>query len=385
MNKKKLLIGVTVSGSAGLIKGQIEHYVKNGFDVHLLSSPGERVEKLAKDEGATLHAVNMVRDINILQDIKSLFLVFLVFLKVKPDIINVGTPKVSLLSMLASVPFFKMKKIYLVRGFRFESEKGLKKNLLIFFEKITSSIAHKIICISQSVKDIGVESDIFDENKAIVINKGSSNGVDLSKFDPSKISKSRKEELKESISINKNEIVFGFAGRIVDRKGVYELLEAFDLIIQKKQNVKLLILGVFEFDQLKDATIKDRIEKHSNILWVGYQNDVPLYMSIMDVFIMPAWWEGFGNVYIQAAAMGVPVIATKATGVKDAVSHNFNGILVTPKNVKEITLAMEKLINDEQLRTELGNNGIEWAKNFKPEVIWNGYIGVYNNLLQEKV
>jgi glycosyltransferase involved in cell wall biosynthesis len=232
--------------------------------------------------------------------------------------------------------------------------------------------------------EVGVKYYIFNIGKTIVINKGSSNGLDLKRFTSNINSHDEINSLKQKIGISKDRIMFGFVGRINDRKGIYELIEAFKLL-QESQKISLLILGDFEFNQLKSNLIKDEIESNTEIFWVGYQTDVPLYMSIMDVFIMPSWSEGFGNVYVQAAAVGLPVIGTKVTGVKDAVSHNYNGILVEPKNIIDLTEAMKRLIIDEGLRIRLGKNGLEWAKNFKPEVIWDGYVEIYNNLLADNV
>jgi glycosyltransferase involved in cell wall biosynthesis len=112
---------------------------------------------------------------------------------------------------------------------------------------------------------------------------------------------------------------------------------------------------------------------------VGFQplNLVPYFLSVMDVFLLPAHWEGFGNVLIQAAAMGVPIIATDVTGVKDAVSANYNGILVPQGNHDALVEAMHQIVNDKSLRDKLGSNGILWSQNFHPEIIWNGYVELF--------
>jgi glycosyltransferase involved in cell wall biosynthesis len=82
---------------------------------------------------------------------------------------------------------------------------------------------------------------------------------------------------------------------------------------------------------------------------------------------------------IQAAARGVPVISTEATGCVDAVSNGFNGILVKPKSVVELKQAMELLFNDGNLRDQYGKNGIIWAKNFDRNIIWNELNNIYQS------
>ena len=109
----------------------------------------------------------------------------------------------------------------------------------------------------------------------------------------------------------------------------------------------------------------------------GRTDEVPLFLSVMDVFVLPAWWEGFGNVVVQAAAMGIAVISTFGTGTRDAVSDGYNGILVPVKDIASLTDAMAALYLDSERRLLLGNNGIEWAKNFENEIIWKGMLEIY--------
>jgi glycosyltransferase involved in cell wall biosynthesis len=95
-------------------------------------------------------------------------------------------------------------------------------------------------------------------------------------------------------------------------------------------------------------------------------------MALMDVFVMPGWGEGFGAVYLQAAAMGCPIISANTTGCKDAVSDGFNGRLIEKGNVEQLKDYMEEYILNDDLRKEHGNNGMKWVQYFMPETIWSG-------------
>src|SRR5690606_7852726 len=219
------------------------------------------------------------------------------------------------------------KRIYTCRGFRFEHETGVKRRLLILMEQITAYCANEIICISQSVKDLGIKYNIMHTD-SIVIHKGSSNGIDLDLFNRDSISSLKLKELENKFNLD-NKFVFGFLGRIVERKGFKELIEAFDKIYQTHQNIKLLVVGRPYYDQIDEETI-DIAYSHPGIEMVGLVDytDTPYYYSLMDVFVLPAYWEGFGNVLIQAAALGLPIITTDATGCKDAVSNGYNSQLI---------------------------------------------------------
>jgi glycosyltransferase involved in cell wall biosynthesis len=376
---KKLIVGITASNSVDLIVGQLNYISKRGFKVYLLAPRDERVEKYCLNEGIELIEIDIKRDISLFSDIKTLFKLIRIFKLYKPDIINLGTPKVSLLGMIAGkftrVPY----RIYTCRGFRFEHETGKFRTLLITLEKITASCAHKVFCISKSVKDLGIELDIFPSNKTRLIAHGSSNGVDLELFNPMQIKPEKISALKQNLSLGKS-FVYGFVGRLVDRKGLKDLYTAFSEVYEQDKNCKLIVVGRPFWDQISDSTIINKFNTHPGIIMTGFQplEDIPYYLSLMDTFLLPAHWEGFGNVLIQASALGVAIVATNVTGVKDAVSDGFNGILVNPGDKSALVSAMLEMKKNDNLRSEMGKNGIEWSKNFDPSIIWQGYVDLYN-------
>ena len=379
--KKKLIVGITAEGSVNLLLGQLTYFKSLGYETYLLAPYSDRSANFCKKEGCTHLIIDIEREISLWKDLKSLIKIIKIFKDVKPDILNLGTPKVSLLGMIAGKILGIKNRIYTCRGFRFEHEKGLKRNILIGMEKITSLCAHQVICISNSVQKLGIESKIFSNKKSKVINKGSSNGVNLALFNPLNPSYIvKKEEIIKEFNLE-NKFIYGFLGRIVDRKGINELYTVFCKLYKDNQNCRLLLVGPFEMDQISDKSLLEKIKSHPGIVNIGrvLQDEVPPYILTLNVFVLPAWWEGFGNVLVQAAAMGIPVISTTGTGTIDAVSNNYNGILTTPKSEIELELAMRKLLLNREITQEYGKNGLEWAKNFERTIIWNGMNQLYSN------
>jgi glycosyltransferase involved in cell wall biosynthesis len=377
--QKKLVIGITAEGSVNLLLGQLAYFRFLGYQTYLLAPYSERSAQFCKEEGCEHLVINIQREISIWKDIKTLFQIIKIFRKVKPDIVNLGTPKVSLLGMLAASLLGVEKRIYTCRGFRFEHEYGFKRKVLIAMEQVTSICAHSVVCISNSVKELGQKHKIFPEFKALVIRKGSSNGVNLSLFDPTV---SDYHKVKSAIQKEyqlEDKFVYGFLGRVVDRKGINELYEVFNELYNDNHSLRLLIVGPFEMDQIADKNLVEKISQHPGIINHGRvkQEEVPTLMLVMDVFVLPAWWEGFGNVLIQAAAMGIPVISTTGTGAIDAVNHGFNGTLVDVKNKFMLKEAMIELFEDDETRLKYGENGLEWAKYFDRGMIWNDLNEIY--------
>ena len=377
--QKKLVIGITAEGSVNLLLGQLAYFKSMGYKTYLLAPYSERSAKFCEDEGCEHLIINIEREISLWKDIKTLFQIIKIFRNVKPDIVNLGTPKVSLLGIIAAFILRVPKRIYTCRGFRFEHEKGIKRLILITMERITSLFSQQVICISNSVKTLGLQNNIFPENKTIVIRKGSSNGVNLELFNPSE---SSYQELKSEI-LKKHKLegkfIFGFLGRIVDRKGINELYDVFNELYIENQNLRLLLVGPFETSQIADKGLIEKLNQHPAIINHGKvnQDEVPAFMLAMDVFVLPAWWEGFGNVLVQAAAMGIPVISTTGTGTVDAVKDGYNGVLVPVKDKIKLKEAMLQMSIDHETRRVFGKNGLEWAQNFDRVMIWNEMHEIY--------
>ncbi|MGL2964109.1 glycosyltransferase family 4 protein [Flavobacterium sp. RSB2_4_14] len=376
---KKLVVGITAPGSVILIAGQLRYFKELGYETYLMAPNHPRVTAYCQQEGCIHLPVALEREISPIKDLKALFQVLKHLRKVKPDVVNFGTPKVSLLGMIAAKMVGVKNRIYTCRGFRFEHEKGIKKTILVSMEKITASFAHQVICISNSVRTVGIENAIFSPEKSQVIYKGSSNGIDLERFNPNRVTAVEKAILKKELGLTDATFVYGFVGRLIDRKGIKELYDAFLNLYSNNDSLRLLLVGPVEHSQLSDATLFEKMNNHPGILVVGTQLNVPLYLSIMDVFCLPAWWEGFGNVSVQAAAMGLPVIATDVTGSKDAVSNGFNGLLLPAKSTAALQEAMQLFYNDEAIRKQFGLNGLEWAKHFESKRIWDAMNQLYQN------
>lgn len=375
---KKLILGITVPQSKIFLYGQISYLSRKGYHVYLMTAYDDAIENFCNKEGCTYLRVNTVRDVSFLKDIAALLRILLYFIKIRPDIVNVGTPKMGLLGIVAAKLTLVRNRIFTCHGLISEKKLGLYGDTFLkLIDRLPGVLATKIICVSPSIKE--VREKLFKETKCIVINKGSCNGFDLSRFSQNNVSDNEKQNLKHKLSIT-DSFIFGFVGRLVDEKGIRELYDAFSCLYNENGKIRLLVIGGVELASFKDKSLLDKMKNHPGILLVGIQYNIPLYLSIMNVFVLPTWREGFGNVLVEAAAMGVPVISTLVTGCKDAVSDGYNGILVPARNVEELRQKMLLLYNNNELRNKLGTNGLDWAKNFRNEVIWQGLEQVYESL-----
>ena len=376
--KPKLVIGITSALSTPLIFGQGRYFVDQGYDVYILGPKGGKIEEYCAEEGCTHLPVPIARDISLLSDLRALFILIGWMISIRPDIVNVGTPKMGLLGSIAAFLTRVPQRIYTCRGLRYESETGRKRKILMASEKLSAACARNVICISESVRQKVIADGITTPDKSVVIGPGSSNGIDIRKFDRTRVSAASREEIRTALGLQ-GCFVAGFVGRLAERKGIRELYDAFITLRAARGAVKLVILGVLDRAQFPDTKLLEAIQTDPDIHWMGFQDDVPAYMSTFDVLVLPAWWEGFGNVLVQAAAMQVPVISTDATGSRDAVKHDFNGIIVPPKDPQAVADALIAYHDDMDRRARHGANGPEWARRFDPRIIWGGLHDLYEN------
>ena len=132
----------------------------------------------------------------------------------------------------------------------------------------------------------------------------------------------------------------------------------------KNKKVWLLIIGPEELekaDRISPWVFKKYgIEKRTR--WLGPRDDIPELLACSDIYVLPSWREGFPRSAIEVAAMGLPIVATNIRGCRQVVEDGNNGLLVPLKNVEELQETLEKLVNDAQLRSQMGQAGYEKAQ-----------------------
>ncbi len=376
---KKVIHMVTISGSVGLMDGQFEYLQKKGYRMGLVSSPGEEFRNEKVD---FKQSIEMARDINVIQDLKSLMNLIKYFNQEKPDLLNAGTPKAGLLGMIAAFITRVPHRIYTMRGLRLETTTGIKRRVLWITEKISCSLATEVICISPSLLEEAKKLKLLNK-KGVVLKRGSSNGLDLDRY-PLEENNKVKNFVKEFVSENKlkkDDFILGFVGRLTEDKGINELLDVFVELNEKDSQIKLIILGMLEQD-LSEET-HNLVKNHDSIFYLGYVPDTTLYYYLFDILIFPTHREGFGNVSIEAQAASVPVITTDVTGVRDTVINNKTGLLYPVKNKEKLKKSIVNLYNDESKREEFGKNGRAFVKeNFQSITIWNELEKLYASYLK---
>jgi glycosyltransferase involved in cell wall biosynthesis len=157
--------------------------------------------------------------------------------------------------------------------------------------------------------------------------------------------------------MRKNVITFIYVGRLLKKKGIHYLLEAFQLV-QGMSNEKVELVLVGDGKDEKLFKIKCKEDRIRNVIFAGFhqKRDLPKFYANADVFVFPTLGDPYGLVIDEAMACSLPIISTEAVGEIDKrVKHRVNGYIVNPKDVGSLSLAMLKLANNSRLRQSMGS------------------------------
>ena len=157
------------------------------------------------------------------------------------------------------------------------------------------------------------------------------------------------------MGISQGSVVFIFIGHILKKKGVFDLLEAFREVVRRQVDPYLILVGHGKDAKLLSKEVsKTRIRERIHFIGTRKHEEIPGWLSMADVLVLPSYGEGLPNVVVEAMACQRPVIATKVGGIPEAVVDGKSGVLVGSKNPIALTKAMERLARDEKLRNQMG-------------------------------
>ena len=219
-----------------------------------------------------------------------------------------------------------------------------QKALLTFLLKLTDAV----ICNSGKLGGF-MESFLVPEKNIEVIK----NGIDTSNF-----TKSREDAQtwKCECGIKRDQTVLGTIANFRKEKNYPFLLRGYKILANKHPNLRLICIGGgYLLDDIKSLARSYAIEEQ--IIFTGYSKDIVKNLAMMDVFVLCSLREGFPNVILQAMSMGIPVLASNVGGCSEIIEHMNNGMLFPTNQLNEFTEAVELLLNDKKLGTNLGSNG----------------------------
>lgn len=333
----KLIRSTTVPQTLNTFcKGLLKELKHEGYEVVAVSSPGEELDELANSEGIRTIALPMERRISPFKDMKSLWQMWRLMRREKPDMVHSMTPKAGMVTMVAAWLTRVPIRIHTFTGLVFPTSIGLKRRILMFTDWLTCACATHIIPEGEGVKADLINNKITKKNIR-VLGHGNIRGIDLEHFKP------REPHLQEELV----PFTFVFVGRLVGDKGINELVEAFSRLNKEHSETRLVLVGPEEekIDPIQPETVAE-IDRNPAIYAVGQQKDVRPFFTSADALVFPSYREGFPNVVIEAGAMGLPSIVTDINGSREIIIDGENGIIVPSKDADALYQALKHFVEN---------------------------------------
>lgn len=368
-----------------LMNGQLTFLRGRGYDITVIAAPSDSLDVVRQREQVATIPLPIEREISPAADARTLVKLCSILRRLRPDIVNAGTPKAGLLGMIAARLTGVPIRLYTLRGLRLETTSGFKERLLATTERIASSCAHQVICVGESLRQEYVRRRLAPADKTIVLRHGSSNGVAAERFQFSADQFLRIGQLRESLSIPPLAPVIGFVGRLTRDKGIVDLHAAFTRLLDEFPDLRLVLIGWPEDGDPVPPAVWQSLERHPQIIRTGAIKDPSLYYGLFDVFVFPSYREGFPNVPMEAAAAGVPVVGYRATGTLDAVQDGVTGTLVPLQDSAALAAATANYLRNPWLRRRHGEAGRSRVlRDFRREDLWQALSDLYAHWLRER-
>jgi glycosyltransferase involved in cell wall biosynthesis len=342
-----------------------------------ISAAGESVPDLEAKGIRHIALTSSTRGMNLLADLRAIGQFWRILRQERPDILHTHNPKPGvygrIVGRLAGVPIV----VNTIHGLYATPESSFPKRAIVYaLEWVASRFSDAELIQSPEDFELLWQRKIMPRSKLRLLG----NGVDLERFKPDPL---LRQQVRDQLGLEDEQVAVGLVARLVEEKGVPELIEA-----AKRLDSRYAVFIVGPKDQEKSDAVSDELlsEAEANgVRFLGMRKDVERLYQAFDLFVLPSHREGFPRAAMEAAASGLPVIATDIRGCRQVVDHGVNGYLFAVRDVDALTRAITKLGEDPELRAAMSQSSAERARAlFDERDIVNRVMGSYAEVASRK-
>lgn len=290
--------------------------------------------------------INLTRRINILSDIRSLLALCRTYRRLKPDIVHSIMPKAGLLAAIAGFVCRVPVRIHTFTGQIWATQNGPARIFYYWIDKLINSL--NTICLTDSPSQSAfllIEGISAGEAPLPVLSKGSLSGVDMERFNATLL-REPAAALRFQLGLRPDDFVFAYIARKSHDKGATDILRAFAVVKNQFSNARLLYVGPDESSGELERLRKTAPHLFDKVVDVGQVKNQEVYLAASDVLCLPSYREGFGSIVIDAAALGVPTIGSRISGLVDSVEDGVTGELFRCSDIDALTQVMSKFLRN---------------------------------------
>ena len=374
----------TVDMSLELLLGpQLRAARDAGYEVVGVSAPGPWVVGLEADGIGHVPLSSSTRGWNLLADLRAVIDFWQILRRDRPDILHTHNPKPGLygrvLGRLGGVPIV----INTLHGlYATPDDPVLKRAIFYLAEAFAARFSdYELI---QSAEDVALIRRLHLAHRGRFEHLG--NGIDLEHFSPEGVRSEAISSLRAELKLPPGSPVIGVVGRLVAEKGLPELFSALRELRSAGEDFTALVIGPTDVDKA-DAISQAEIERAEadGVRFLGLRHNMRELYALMDLFVLASHREGFPRAAMEAAAMGIPIVATNIRGCREVVEDGRNGLLVPIRDHKAMTGAIAGLLKDRERREAMGRHGRKLAlERFDVRNVTAVVLDTYRRVAEEK-
>lgn len=380
MKKIAFVVAIPLTATAFLM----DHIaaLQRSYEVHLICNfPDEESKRTFETKGIICHTAPILRNINLIGDLKGLFALRKIFRKERFDCVHSVTPKAGLLTAcagwLARVP----NRVHIFTGQVWATRKGGMRMMLKMMDKLIALFDTRILVDGEGQRQFLIKNGVLTEKNSLVPANGSIAGIKLERY---VISEQVRRAERDNLGIPEDHVVYIFLGRLNHDKGIGELYEAFNRLVVDCPKSVLLFYGMDEEGYDEKATDFPNIKKGENFFFPGLTKTPFNALQAGDVFVLPTWREGFGVSVLEAQALGLPVITSDAYGVVDASIPEVTGLRCGVNDSEGLYRCMKQYYDNPEMRKEHGKNGRKRVEeDFSNDLVSAAWLDFYKEMLGE--
>jgi glycosyltransferase involved in cell wall biosynthesis len=329
--------------------------LQDEFEMLALGSRWDLQEKFAA-AGFTYYPYRLARQVNPFLDLLTVKQLWQVFRQIKPQIVHTFDTKPNVVGRMAA----RMAKVPIVvgsitgLGSLYTDPRPMTRLIRQIYEplqKLASRQSDLTIFHNQDDCEQLIRLGIVPADKAKVI-PGSGVRTDL--FQSNEVTADQVTSVRSEFQVPHDGLLITTVSRLIRSKGLLELSAAACEIRERYPQVRFALIGGTDHAAVDRLTSDEIAQMTEWIRWIGPSTDIRTILAASDIFVLPTYREGISRVLIEAASMGLPLIATDVPGCREIVAPGTNGLLVPPRDGTGLVQAIEKLIKEPELRHQFG-------------------------------
>jgi glycosyltransferase involved in cell wall biosynthesis len=376
---KRLVHVTTVDMSLVLLLGpQLRAFAEAGMEVVGVSAPGPYVSKLESWGIRHEPLRHATRSTAVGQDVMALVELWKLFRRLKPDIVHTHNPKPGLYGRVAARAAGVPAVVNTVHGLYASPEDRAPRRAVVYALERAASMCSGAELV-QNPEDLQVLARLGVPGEKLVL---LGNGVDLRRFRP--VAERGRREARARLGVHDDAVVVGSVARLVWQKGFRELFAAAERLRDTHPDVVFVVVGGSDPDKADAIPPEQQATagRRGHIVFAGNRDDMEGVYPGFDLFVLPSYREGFPRSAMEAAASGLPVIATDIRGCRQVVSHGQSGLLVPLHDSVRLAAAIGELALDPALRRRMGIAGrLKAEAEFDDQAVVSKTLDAYERVL----